>query len=62
MRATTRTFDGRIYIFLLDDLHTNVTRTNNVRELVKRFIDEYLGAMISPRWCSQAVGRNPGRS
>jgi VWFA-related protein len=44
VRATTRTFDGRIYIFLLDDLHTYVTRTNNVRELVKRFIDQYLGA------------------
>ena len=43
VRATTRTFDGRIYIFLLDDLHTNVTRTNNVRELAKRFIDQYLG-------------------
>ena len=44
VRATTRTFDGRIYIFLLDDLHTYVTRTNNVRELVKRFIDQYLAA------------------
>jgi VWFA-related protein len=43
VRATTRTFDGRLYIFLLDDLHTYVTRTNNVRELVKRFIDQYLG-------------------
>ena len=43
VRATTRTFDGRIYIFLLDDLHTYVTRTTNVRELVKRFIDQYLG-------------------
>ena len=42
VRATTRTFDGRIYIFLLDDLHTYVTRTNNVRELVKRFIDQYM--------------------
>src|SRR5688500_3808930 len=43
VRATTRTFDGRIYILLLDDLHTNVTRTNNVREVAKRFINEYLG-------------------
>jgi VWFA-related protein len=43
VRATTRTFDGRIYIFLMDDLHTNVTRTNNVRELAKRFIDQYFG-------------------
>jgi len=43
VRATTRPFDGRIYILLLDDLHTNVTRTNNVREVARRFIDEYLG-------------------
>jgi VWFA-related protein len=43
VRATARTFDGRIYILLLDDLHTNVTRTNNVREVAKRFINEYLG-------------------
>jgi VWFA-related protein len=43
VRQTTRTFDGRIYILLLDDLHTNLTRTNNVREVAKRFINEYLG-------------------
>src|SRR5688500_3185575 len=43
VRATTRTFDGRIYILLLADLHTNVTRTNNVRDVAKRFINEYLG-------------------
>jgi len=43
VRATTRNFDGRIYILVLDDLHTYVTRTNNVREIAKRFIDEYLG-------------------
>ena len=43
VRQTTRTFDGRIYILLLDDLHTNVTRTNNVREVAKKFINEYLG-------------------
>jgi len=43
VRATTRNFDGRLYILLLDDLHTYVTRTNNVREMAKRFIDQYLG-------------------
>ena len=43
VRATTRTFDGRLYILLLDDLHTYVTRTNNVREVARGFIDEYLG-------------------
>ena len=44
VRAVTRTFDGRIYILLLDDLHTFVTRTNNVRDVARRFVDEYLGA------------------
>jgi VWFA-related protein len=44
VKATTRTFDGRIYVFVMDDLHTNVTRTQNVRTLAKQFIDQYLGA------------------
>jgi VWFA-related protein len=43
VRATTRNFDGRIYILLLDDLHTNVTRTNNVRQVAKQFVTRYLG-------------------
>ncbi|MBI2187116.1 MAG: VWA domain-containing protein [Acidobacteria bacterium] len=43
VRATTRNFDGRIYVLIMDDLHTYVTRTNNVREIAKRFIDQYLG-------------------
>jgi VWFA-related protein len=43
VRATTRTFDGRLYILLLDDLHTYVTRTNGVRDVAKRFVDQYLG-------------------
>jgi VWFA-related protein len=44
VRATTRTFDGRIYVFLLDDLHTAFTRTQAVRDAAKRFIQQYLGA------------------
>ena len=44
VRATTRTFDGRIYILLLDDLHTLVTRTQDVRRVARGFIEEYLGA------------------
>ena len=44
IRATTRTFDGRIYILLLDDLHTNVTRTADVKNVAGRFVEEYLGA------------------
>ena len=44
VRSTMRTFDGRIYILLLDDLHTVVTRTNLVRDTAKQFITRYLGA------------------
>ncbi len=32
VRSTSRTFDGRIYILLLDDLHTSITRTPLVKE------------------------------
>src|SRR6188472_3585463 len=44
VRSTTRTFNGRIYVFLMDDLHTMVTRTQAVRDAAKRFIQQYLGA------------------
>ncbi len=44
VRETRRTFDGRIYVLLLDDLHTNVTRTNTVRDVAKRFVRQYLDA------------------
>jgi VWFA-related protein len=44
VRATARTFDGRIYVFVLDDLHTDVTRSLLVRETAKQFLRRYLGA------------------
>lgn len=44
VHSTTRTFDGRIYVFLLDDLHTAFSRTQAVRDAAKRFIQQYLGA------------------
>ena len=44
VRETTRTFDGRIYILLLDDLHTTITRTALVRDTAGKFIQRYLGA------------------
>src|SRR5687767_1134911 len=43
VKATTRTFDGRIYVFVMDDLHTTFPRTQNVRAVAKEFIDKYLG-------------------
>jgi VWFA-related protein len=44
VRAATRTFDGRIYILLLDDLHTSFTRTQLLRDAARRFVLQYLGA------------------
>jgi VWFA-related protein len=41
VRATAHTFDGRIYVFLLDDLHTDLTRSLLVREVTKQFIQQY---------------------
>lgn len=43
VRSTARTFDGRIYVFLLDDLHTAFTRTQAVRDAARKFIERYLG-------------------
>jgi VWFA-related protein len=43
VRSTTRTFDGRIYIFLLDDLHTDVRRSLPVQQAARTFIAQYLG-------------------
>jgi VWFA-related protein len=44
VRATTRTFDGRLYVFLLDDLHTDARRSLQVRDTARRFVQQYLGA------------------
>ena len=43
VRATTHTFGGRVYVFLLDDLHTDVSRSLLVRQAAKEFIRRYLG-------------------
>jgi VWFA-related protein len=44
VRSTSRTFDGRIYVLLLDDLHTSITNTAAVKQSARRFIEQYLGA------------------
>jgi hypothetical protein len=62
VRATTRTFDGRIYVFLLDDLHTAFTRTQAVRDAAKRFIQQYLGARDLAAVVYTADARNQGRN
>ena len=43
VRATTRTFDGRLYVLVLDDLHTSITRTQDVREAASHYIERYFG-------------------
>lgn len=36
-------FDGRLYVFVLDDLHTHVLRTNLVKRAVREFIEQRFG-------------------
>jgi len=36
--------DGRLYVLLLDDIHTDFRRTPQVRRIGKMFVDRYLGA------------------
>ena len=42
---TNRTpFNGRLYVFLLDDLHTHPLRTQRVRAAVRQFLDRHFAA------------------
>ena len=36
--------DGRVYLFVLDDLHVDITRTPRVREALHRFFERNFGA------------------
>jgi len=42
--TNARPFDGRLYVLVLDDLHTGATRTVHVRKAAKQFIERYMGA------------------
>lgn len=42
--SNERPFDGRLYVLVLDDLHTNVLRSQNVKNAAKQFIQRNLGA------------------
>jgi VWFA-related protein len=42
--TNARDFDGRLYLFVLDDLHTNPLRTSLVKAAARRFIEAKLGA------------------
>jgi VWFA-related protein len=39
-----RPFDGRLYVLVFDDLHTEVQRSPAVRAAARRFIEQYIGA------------------
>ena len=43
VQTNAREFDGRLYVILLDDLHTNVSRSALVRVAARRFIQQNLG-------------------
>jgi len=44
VRSNERPFDGRIYVMVVDDLHTDMSRTPRVRAAARQFIEQHLGA------------------
>jgi VWFA-related protein len=44
VRTNARPFDGRIYVMVVDDLHTNALRTQLVKRAAKQFLERNLGA------------------
>ncbi len=42
--SNERPFNGRLYVAILDDLHTNALRSQNVKNAAKQFIQRNLGA------------------
>jgi VWFA-related protein len=43
VRTNERPFDGRIYVLVLDALHTNPSRTQRVKAVARQFIERSLG-------------------
>jgi VWFA-related protein len=44
VRSNEHPFDGRIYVMVIDDLHTAFGRTERVRRTARQFIEQRLGA------------------
>jgi VWFA-related protein len=44
VRSNERPFDGRVYVAILDDLHTEALRSQRVKLAVRQFIERNLGA------------------
>ena len=43
VKSNEREFDGRIYVIVLDDLHTSFARSARVKAAARQFIERYLG-------------------
>ena len=44
VKSNERPFDGRVYVMVIDDLHTYFGRTTRVRAAARQFIEQHLGA------------------
>jgi len=44
VRTNENPFDGRVYVMIVDDMHTRFERTERVKRAAKQFIDRNLGA------------------
>src|SRR5262245_39319260 len=44
VQSNERSFDGRVYVVVLDDLHTQFSRTPRTRAAARQFIEQNLGA------------------
>lgn len=44
VKSNERPFEGRVYVMMIDDLHTNFGRTGRVQGAARQFIERHLGA------------------
>src|SRR5262245_32935161 len=44
VQSNERPFDGRVYVLILDDLHTDALRSQRVKVAARQFIERNLGA------------------
>ncbi len=44
VRTNERPFDGRVYVMVIDDIHTSFARTERVKKAARQFIERNLGA------------------
>src|SRR5687768_1833779 len=43
VRSNRREFDGRVFVLVLDDLHTHVMRSSRLRTAARQFVERFLG-------------------